>query len=792
MVAAPEITKATQVDEQPAKDDISSLKQATKLVNGQTHAETVATEQQQQTAQADTNAQPQLTSDGQLNNGADGSSLQVNGASSGDQNGEQSEPGSADPAVNLPPVDVARNIPCRYFPLGQCKYGEKCIFSHGIAGVAGSPGVPSVAEDKPAARAQADELGFYAPQGVEYGHQMPMYYGGMPEQGFDYGYQPAYPVQPGFYPFPAPFQMYQYQQGMAPQAYYQPVPMMHPMQQQQQQQQQSQHQQTATVNGSHVPSESPASAASPTSPNEHLRPSSTAPEMSSYSSSPSTQAGPAVAQQMQPAPAHGEFAFAGAMSPASPYGADGVPLPGAPQQRQDRAPSLHTFFQTSAPTPSTSVPALVQGINGAHFGGNNKGAPRVNGVVRRNNVMGSMSASFAGRPKPRFPPGTPKPACSFFESNRCKYRDGCSFQHLLPDGTDARSLGLNWAGVDGRTDNLEERGGLPPAWIANQRQAKLNMKNQNHNGGGFSARDNRPARTRYEDNSQGEDKAAASGDVQSAKADPSASQQASSLGAAALTNGRIPPGGAPQLVAAINGLTRRIPPISSNNHHNHNNNSNNGGNSSGQHNASSSARQQQPAQRVPSGADFPALSSAPASRPSSPGVPDIATPVPAAKASDQAEQTSAAALSPTDEKEYVMVSHEDATPSTSTTEATAASPAAPAADESQSTASAAAAPIAAPAARIMGSFASAAARGASVPAPERPRRQPVATKPAPTKDASDETKDAASTPAQPANAGGKNDKTKKSGASNKNSVSTSSTNAKSSARQAPAAVKASA
>ncbi|KAM0789061.1 hypothetical protein ACM66B_003124 [Microbotryomycetes sp. NB124-2] len=769
MVAAPESVAPAHLDTYTAKDAAAPLKHAAKLVNGSSNEDAhVQQRQQQQQRQATADAQQQQQ-------GMNGT--HSHNGTNGPVNAQERQ-ASADSTINLPPADVARNIPCRYFPLGQCKYGEKCIFSHGIPGVAGSPGVPSTAEEAPAPGQQPAEQAGFAPQVVDYSQQMPMYYGGMPEQAYEYGYQPAYPVQPAFYPFPPPFQMYQYQQGVAQQPYYQPS-MMHPMQH------------SVAMNGAPVPTESPLS---PASPVEHLQPSSapeslraTSPASASPAplASPSTQTVPLAAQQQQAYyGSQPEFGFAA--SPMSPYAQDGMTLAAAPQQqqtqqREGRTPSLHAFFQTSTASASPSVNAPVA-ANGAPF---NKGVPRVNGPARRNGpgMVGNAAAAFAGRPKPRFPPGTPKPACSFFESNRCKNRDACTFQHLLPDGTDARALGQNWAGVDGRTDNLEERGGLPPAWIANQRQAKMQMKHQNFNGG-YSARDPRPPRARYDETAGTPSAPAATSEATPA---PTKKAETTEPLTEALANGMPAPGSAPQLVAAINGLTRRIPPIA---------NYNSGGNhnADGQQQQSSSVsrqQQQQSAQRVPSGADFPALSSAPASRPASPSQEQEKVVAPAVEetaAKEVAVAPAPAVLSPTDEKEYVIVNHEDAQPAAEA----AAEPASTTAEEQKP--ASVSTPASAPAPRIMGSFASAAARGASVPAPEKSRRQPVA-KPAtaaPAAKTAEESKAAA-----PASTSTKSDKStagkKANNGGHKNAPSGSSGGKAAQHRQqAPAAVKASA
>jgi hypothetical protein len=122
-------------------------------------------------------------------------------------------------AANLPPPDVAAGIPCRFFPLGQCKYGDKCAFSH-----RGSPqlanGHGHVDGNLPPSQAPSPSQGSQQVNGispqqsptiglpmgamptVDYnGYPIPMppqyYYYGMPQPY--YGAPMQYAPQPGYY-----------------------------------------------------------------------------------------------------------------------------------------------------------------------------------------------------------------------------------------------------------------------------------------------------------------------------------------------------------------------------------------------------------------------------------------------------------------------------------------------------------------------------------------------------------------------------------------------------------------
>ncbi|GAA5920318.1 hypothetical protein JCM1841_004527 [Sporobolomyces salmonicolor] len=697
-------------------------------------------------------------------------------------------------AANLPPPDVARNIPCRFFPLGTCKYGEQCIFSHGIPGVAGSPGIPaspSVQAAVAPGQGQAQQQGGISQQQMEQ-HQMPPmmegYMPGMPmyyEQGMEYGFQaPPFSPQQGFYPFPPPFQAYpqHFQQPYPPQPFYQPVPAA-PQQM--------------------MPAEAAPAAPSPAaSPEQQVSsqqatPAPTAsvpsPDASAAASSPSyptasaPQPYPVVPEMQQgyaPYPGYAPGAEYGAFvpppmqtSPPTAFGADGVPLPRAPS-------SLHTFFQTSAtvppvassaaspPQPATVVPgpASMAAVPGASPNSFVKPLPRVPGP--RRSIGGLPAGPFPGG-KPRRSFGGARPPCSFFEANRCKNGDECLFAHMLPDGSDARALGRGMIGADGRTDHPEATGGMPPAWLASQRSMKyggagpagaaavaggVKKQMQLENGailnGGYSFRERTGlppamvARNRFEEEQQArfaraQQEAAMVQQQQQAQGQaaqvengtaPVQPQQQGYMGVQRpFVNGplagRIPPGGAPQLVAAINGLTRRIPPAHLPPTAN--------GSSPAQVPAPNSTQRDSSQQRVPSVDDFPALSSPAA--PLSPATEKEAFDAPtAAAAADAKKQTGSPTVSETDG--FVMVSHADATPastSTSSPAATTAAPvlaaaAAPAPAAESTTPAAAPTPVPAPAAspvptpapappKAVLSFASAAARGASVVLPEKPK-----------------------------------------------------------------------
>ena len=557
---------------------------------------------------------------------------------------------------------------------------------------------------------------------------MPMYY---PEQGLDYGaYQQQFAPQQGYYPFPPPFQHYpqHYQQGPPPQQYFQHAPpqqlapQMHPE--------------------APLPSPSPSNIAVPEQQQDATSPSvqRTLTPVAAFPSPPLQQLAPQSYAPYVPQAFAPEFAYQHvAPAPTSPttFGPDGLPL------RQDRAQSLHTFFQTGTPPPQ-SLPQLPNPNAPNSFPKGAASLPTRAPLAARPTGPRTVPVAsaiptlpFKAGPRGRFNGidglphrgQAPRPPCSFFEGNRCRNRDECAFLHLLPDGSDARFLRQGLVGVDGRTDNPEEKGGIPPAWIANPKPFG-NNRFMGANGlprasmnGGYSVREPKPRQQFAQTGPNGlpEGPRAEMEQLRQQSLDATltnANAVAQKAAAAALAHPSSLPlarpfvagSAAPSLVAAINGLTRRIPAVPSST-------------------PNPAAPQQafQHVQRVPSGADFPALStpvspsfdaSHTLSTPPSPVVeatPDlgastvIVEPVTLTLPAPAPAIVEVAASEHSD-SDFVMVSHDETSPVVVVVEDVPA----PVVVEAVPVV---APVVAAPAPRIMGSFASAAARGAAVPAP---------------------------------------------------------------------------
>jgi hypothetical protein len=336
--------------------------------------------------------------------------------------------GGEAPSPNLPPPEIARNIPCKFFLLGTCRYGNACLFSHDFMPAPPPGHVPG----------PDPVMGmYYAPP------PMPHDAGGQDMSYPPYAHQAYYAYAP---PPPQPY--------VYPQAQ-----MQYPG---------DQGQPASTGSAAAPPQSAPqdyrhpqAMVASPTSPTAGLQPMPVMPQHLGFS--PYTQSFVPLMHPIVPEQQHQQSVDDGQQRRASTASAHSPTSPA----HHDHAPSLHTFFQTSAgdsvpPPPTTNVarpqmpPPMAAGP--PHTGP--LGGPR------RPGHPGTSPAPYSRGghnkpPRPRYSSaddsnqnggqrGT-RPPCSFFAENRCRYGDECSFRHQMPDGSDARLLQQGLIGVDGLT-----------------------------------------------------------------------------------------------------------------------------------------------------------------------------------------------------------------------------------------------------------------------------------------------------------------------------------------------------
>ncbi|TFY78167.1 hypothetical protein EWM64_g5847 [Hericium alpestre] len=275
---------------------------------------------------------------------------------------------------NLPPPEIARLIPCRYFP--ACRYGPSCMFAH--------------------------------PQGPYYQGQMPP-----PSQypaPYDQMNSPVY--QPNFYPMPPP----SFQPNGIPPPHMNPAspqsappsagppqqPMVHGR---------VNSEIMSPVQGTFSPNGAPGApygAVSPISP--------------SY---PHT--GPVPVPLMPPLPPVGHAPpppMGGPQSPHAMYPAPGVTGPPGPPPVPNYDPRRNSVGQYAAPPPgSVPEPNGVQRAPPLHVSESFSHGGHRDGIAH--NRRGSMRRpSFAG---------SRKPPCMFFPSGR----DECRFPHVLPDAPGA-------------------------------------------------------------------------------------------------------------------------------------------------------------------------------------------------------------------------------------------------------------------------------------------------------------------------------------------------------------------
>lgn len=458
-----------------------------------------------------------------------------------------------------------------------------------------------------------------------------------------------------FYPYPPPFGPYPtgpYQQGPpVPPFYSVPPPPMSPDSQAQHQQQQHQHQHQQIAEGEQQGEASEANVEAPQAAQTEGAEAGAPADGEAVSSSDAFAANPYTSYAPQSFGINGDGIYQPTSSdPTSPTAQAFLDVRGYPGGEH----SMQNYFQPA--------PAGAQGATGAANSGGPSRGPRTsfssNGRMP-NGARNSLSASQRnGRPRHMSANGTteprmhtgPRPPCSFFEVNRCKNGDQCSFPHILPDGTDARFLGKGIIGVDGRTDNPLKHGGLPPAWREKMAAGK-GPRGSNANGGpagkGGNKRFHNGTNGEAEDASRGRgmgsnaDALAASSNATNGEmTNPAVKARAQSAGplfSAAGSTGLAPArhnlSGTPSLVAAINGIAggmRRMPAGSQQNGSNGQSQQQQNGAASGNNNGSSGRTQSQGgrpsaaskfSQRLPSGDDFPALpvSSPPLGRSDSPG-----------------------------------------------------------------------------------------------------------------------------------------------------------------------------
>ncbi|KZP25404.1 hypothetical protein FIBSPDRAFT_1041544 [Athelia psychrophila] len=274
---------------------------------------------------------------------------------------------------NLPPADIARFIPCRFFP--ACRYGASCMFLH--------PQAP------------------YYPGPMSPPAQYPGSYDPMAQQGYP----------PNFYSMPPPsFQppngMHQHMNAMSPPPGPHHTPPPQPMAHAH-----SGSELISPVQGhfspNGAPPPAPYGAMAPVSPSyPHPAP----PAPLSIPPMQAAQQAPQSAQSPQAMYNPNQHPHAGPASAPYPMRADAVAFPSQGINGQTNG---HSYSESNGAKPPQ---------NEAY--GHGQGYRDSMGHSRRGSSVRPARGSFSTR----------KPACLFFPSGRCKNGDDCRFPHVITEG----------------------------------------------------------------------------------------------------------------------------------------------------------------------------------------------------------------------------------------------------------------------------------------------------------------------------------------------------------------------
>ncbi|KDN41530.1 hypothetical protein K437DRAFT_172936 [Tilletiaria anomala UBC 951] len=324
---------------------------------------------------------------------------------------------------NLPPPDVAKNIPCKFFP--NCRYGDQCVFQHpagGVSPVAPSNG-PTASGQAPTQHLSSPSLNGSAPASMSPNgapssmhsptpgvsspvpNGAPMFF--QPPPG--YGYAPPFggPAQP-FYVGP-PMHM-QYPHGWPMPMQFIPPHLQVPPQQEQPQQQSSQQPQPER------------------SSFDAQQTGAVATQEQSQSSTPEA----AAEQEQGQVSGEQEHSLA---TQAPDSSGTAAPSPSkADEQGEGATQAFGSYLQSTAVPfePSSASTMAMMNMVQQPFMGQNGGGFYTRGKPSRRGGSAGTGA-FSGKRS-----NVERPPCVFFIRSKCRYGEECLFPHVLPDGTDAR------------------------------------------------------------------------------------------------------------------------------------------------------------------------------------------------------------------------------------------------------------------------------------------------------------------------------------------------------------------
>lgn len=337
------------------------------------------------------------------------------GAPNGPSRDEKSEESAESKEANLPPPEVARMIPCRFFP--NCRYEDKCIFAHPVAVPAGG-NVPEAVASAPATNAAgptspaANNTAAAAP--VSY--QPPPGYGG-------YGQAPPYGPPQHFYMGPPMPMQYSHAGVPLPLHFPPPPPPPHA----------HGHPDQVTSAGHQAPNEA-------FSPSHHFQPHLPQHVMhQQYPYPPPQNVGgpngevsePNMNQnQGQPLTHTGEKSGEEGKVEGEKSGEEGTNEKSG--KSSHRRQSFNSFLHHHAIPFQPNASTLAMGASGSVEGGAHGFSGSTRGKRGRGGINGTYNRAFRS---------TERPPCTFFLKGpgACRYGENCAFPHYLADGTDCRT-----------------------------------------------------------------------------------------------------------------------------------------------------------------------------------------------------------------------------------------------------------------------------------------------------------------------------------------------------------------
>lgn len=325
--------------------------------------------------------------------------------------------------ANLPPPEVARMIPCRFFP--NCRYGEKCIFAHPVAVPVGN-GPEGATSPQPSNVAAGDSTSPVANNNVA---AAPVFY--QPPPGYGYGQAPPYGPPQHFYLGP-PMPIQYSHAGVPLPLHFPPPPHSH-----------------GHPDAGPNESFSPQAQFATSPPSHHFQPHPPQHVMHPQQFFPQSQ------QQVAAVGPNGEIADQNQNQSRQEKSGEAGKEDGGEGNDGNQKNENSTTTTTSSSTNGRSShrrqsfnsflhhhaipfqPTSNLGL-GSITGNPIEGGRTSTGYRGKRGRGGNngFNGNYNGRP---YRSSSERPPCTFFLKGGCNYGEECAFPHYLADGTDART-----------------------------------------------------------------------------------------------------------------------------------------------------------------------------------------------------------------------------------------------------------------------------------------------------------------------------------------------------------------